>query len=297
MKHLRTIAKRMGKLLLSLLILSFLAWPLVGGAMNIFSVVNSSEPNIEHAELKPLERRPQDQDISSLRPFEEPIITITFDDGWKSIYTDAAPILEEYGIATTQYIITSTFDQPLYMNRAQVIQIHSVGHEIGSHSITHKDLTKLSDAQLVRELSESQSILSQLINQPVRHFATPLSAYDDRVLEKLGQYYDTHRNTWATTDTIDDYDINVERLYNPLEIISYTVRHDTTSEELEELIDYAASRNGWLVLTYHQVEEANPSPYNVTPDQLREQIKLITNKEVRTATIGEVTNAIKLRGQ
>jgi peptidoglycan/xylan/chitin deacetylase (PgdA/CDA1 family) len=300
MKHLRLLAKRMGKLFLALLILGFLAWPLVGAGLNIFSVASSSSngaSGAENVELNPIERRAIDQDISSLKPFEEPIITITFDDGWDSIYSNAGPILEEYGIATTQYIITSVFDQPLYMNRAQVLQLHNVGHEIGSHTITHRDLTKLSDAQLDKELSESQSILSQLIGKPVRHFASPLSAYDARVLAQLEKYYDSHRNTWAATDTITDYDLNTARLYNQMEIISFTVRQDTTTSELEALIDYATKRNGWLVLTYHQIEASNNSPYNVTPKQLREDLDLITIKKIRTATIGEVTDAIKQRGQ
>jgi peptidoglycan/xylan/chitin deacetylase (PgdA/CDA1 family) len=300
MKHLRLLAKRMGKLFLSLLILSFLAWPLVGAGLNIFSVASSntsSELNPQDIVLKPIERRSLDQDISNLKPFEEPIITITFDDGWKSIYSNAAPILEEYGIATTQYIITSVFDQPIYMSRAQVLQLHNVGHEIGSHTITHRDLTKLSDEQLDKELAESQSVLSQLIGQPVRHFASPLSAYDARVLTQLDKYYDSHRNTWASTDNIDDYDINTARHYNQMEIISFTVRNDTTASELEALIDYTIERNGWLVLTYHQIETSNNSPFNVTPKQLREDLDLITSKQIRTATIGEVTSAIKQRGQ
>lgn len=80
--------------------------------------------------------------------FEHPLITVTFDDGWESIYTVAMPKLSKYGIVTTQYIITDTDKQVNYMSDAQIATVEGAGHEIDSHTVSHADVTTLTDASL-----------------------------------------------------------------------------------------------------------------------------------------------------
>src|ERR1041384_2071636 len=41
------------------------------------------------------------------RLYKEPLITVTFDDGWETTYTIAGPILARDGIHSTQYLVTS----------------------------------------------------------------------------------------------------------------------------------------------------------------------------------------------
>src|SRR3954465_6555116 len=48
--------------------------------------------------------------------FSQPIVSVTFDDGWESVYTVAMPLLQKYGIHTTQYILSGTEKYPAYMN-------------------------------------------------------------------------------------------------------------------------------------------------------------------------------------
>jgi peptidoglycan/xylan/chitin deacetylase (PgdA/CDA1 family) len=53
------------------------------------------------------------------KPFERGIITLSFDDGWKSIYKNAVPLLSQNDLLGTFYII-SRRDHPLYVTKDEV---------------------------------------------------------------------------------------------------------------------------------------------------------------------------------
>ncbi len=57
--------------------------------------------------------------------------------------------------------------------------------EIGAHSLTHPDLTRLTDDDLRREIEEGGRILEELTGRPVRSFAYPLGRYDERVVRAV----------------------------------------------------------------------------------------------------------------
>ena len=58
--------------------------------------------------------------------------------------------------------------------------------ELGSHSLSHFDLRKLSDAELAAELSDSKQAVEAITGRPCRLFAYPYGLYDDRVVEAVG---------------------------------------------------------------------------------------------------------------
>ncbi|MGA1531286.1 MAG: polysaccharide deacetylase family protein [Kiritimatiellia bacterium] len=59
------------------------------------------------------------------------------------------------------------------------------GFTIANHTLTHPHLTKLSPAEIKREISEGRDQLQQLFQQPVRGFAYPFGNYDEEVMELL----------------------------------------------------------------------------------------------------------------
>lgn len=74
------------------------------------------------------------------------------------------------------------------LNDAQVKQLADSGLiEIGSHTLTHANLNKLSDADCLRELTDSKQQLEQLICKPVTSFAYPFGIYSDRDVKLVKQ--------------------------------------------------------------------------------------------------------------
>ena len=96
-------------------------------------------------------------------PLAEPIkaAIITFDDGMLSQYTYAKPILDKYNFKATFYIICNKVDKENRMNWNDIHILEEEGHEIGSHSMNHKKLSKLSDEEMIYEIIESKRCLQE----------------------------------------------------------------------------------------------------------------------------------------
>jgi len=119
--------------------------------------------------------------------------SITFDDGYLSVYDKAFPILAAKGITGTVYVVAdqigginqwdhSAGDYLEHMMSAeQIREMHKAGFEIGSHTLSHPHLTQLSDDKLRAEVLDSKKSLEDVIGEEVTSFSYPYGDYDDRV--------------------------------------------------------------------------------------------------------------------
>jgi peptidoglycan/xylan/chitin deacetylase (PgdA/CDA1 family) len=102
-------------------------------------------------------------------------VLITFDDGYRGVYTHAEPVLARLGLHATAYVITSRISgpDPSFLTWRQLEKLEGVGVEIGSHTISHADLTTLSDAQALAELVGARRALEQHLGHPVQWLSYP----------------------------------------------------------------------------------------------------------------------------
>lgn len=117
----------------------------------------------------------------------KPVI-LTFDDGYDEVYWRAFPILKSHGVRATLFVLgdrsirSNTWDEAAgaekarLLESAKILELHKSGFEIGSHSLTHADLTTLSAADAWDEISGSKAALEDLIHAPVLSFAYPYGA-------------------------------------------------------------------------------------------------------------------------
>lgn len=213
--------------------------------------------------------------------FSEPIISLTFDDGWLSIYTNGLQLLQQYNLVSTQYIISGLLNTSQYMTTAMVQAFQSAGSEIASHTVTHPDLTQLNSTQLATELGSSQTTLRQLFGSNVAaDFATPYGTYNGTVLTATKQYYQSHRSTDAGFNSKDNFD--------PYNIRVQNVETDTTPAEVAAWVAKAKADKAWLVLVFHQVSDsANPDDYAVSPANLNTELANIKASGVQVETISQ----------
>jgi peptidoglycan/xylan/chitin deacetylase (PgdA/CDA1 family) len=292
----RTTRSKIAAAMASVFVLAITALPLFAGVVWVKETFSDSDPR-KVGEVASLQVRHAGASAAPL-PFEEPIVTVTFDDGWETIFSQALPLLQQYGIPTTQYILGGTFDNPLYMSVAQIRAMQKAGHEIAAHTMTHRDLTHLNDADLYWELAESKEVLVKEFGT-IKEFASPLGAFDTRTIDQIKHLYRSQRNTAADPAVlVDGNDVNVRDTFDAYNIIAYTVRSTTTAQDIEALLEYTVQHNGWLVLNYHQVDENVASKgevYGVTPAMLRAHLQQIVDRPVRVDTIGNVLDAIERR--
>lgn len=109
---------------------------------------------------------------------KKPII-ITFDDGYKDAYTAAFPVLKKYELIGTFYIIRDYVGRENRLTVEQIDEMKKAGMEIGSHSMSHPDLTKIS-------LDEAQSQIFDSREQATT-FCYPSGKYNQTVVELVKQ--------------------------------------------------------------------------------------------------------------
>jgi peptidoglycan/xylan/chitin deacetylase (PgdA/CDA1 family) len=119
---------------------------------------------------------------------EKPIV-LTFDDGYADFYTNALPILQKHRMVATLFVITDLVGQPNYITWEQAKEIARAGIEIGSHTLTHPDLTTLDAKRLERELTESRKVLEERLGVRVPFFAYPAGRFNEKVLALVRQTY------------------------------------------------------------------------------------------------------------
>jgi hypothetical protein len=117
-------------------------------------------------------------------------LKVTFDDG-TSDHMLAAEILAKLGINGIFFIIAGRLDAPGYLRRSEIRIISDLGHDIGSHTMTHPQLPTLSTEDLRRELICSREELELIAGTRVKWFAPPGGCMDDRTYdEAIGSGYE-----------------------------------------------------------------------------------------------------------
>jgi len=119
----------------------------------------------------------------------DPCVVITCDDGWEGVYTDAYPIFKEYGYPFSIYIYRNYIGgSGRSLSVEEINEMLANGCEIGSHSVSHADLTKNHpdyDKWLQEELVGSLEFLREKFGMekvlPV--FAYPYGKYNAKILE------------------------------------------------------------------------------------------------------------------
>jgi peptidoglycan/xylan/chitin deacetylase (PgdA/CDA1 family) len=115
-------------------------------------------------------------------------ICVTFDDGPLSAY-QATMELADTCAKFTHFVIPGRIERndKNTITWEQMRELDSVGVEIGSHSVTHPYLTRISDEQLRQELTDSKKMLEDKLGKPVTSFAYPYGEYNTRVVEMVKQ--------------------------------------------------------------------------------------------------------------
>lgn len=99
---------------------------------------------------------PEHKAISKIIFDKKKPIALTFDDGYDDAYTAALPILQKYQMTATFYIIRDYVGRSGYMNQTQIDKLTTDKMEIGSHTLSHPDLSKATDANQRTQIFDSK---------------------------------------------------------------------------------------------------------------------------------------------
>ena len=120
------------------------------------------------------------------------VVIINFDDNRKGQFTIAKPTLDKYGFKATFYAVCNYLDNTKqgYMNWTQLETLYKEGHDIGSHTMDHKNLGDSSIKSLDYQIGQSKKCLENH-GIKVTSFAYPFNQGSDNktVVKVVAKYY------------------------------------------------------------------------------------------------------------
>ncbi|TFI51603.1 polysaccharide deacetylase family protein [Mastigocladus laminosus UU774] len=185
--------------------------------------------------------------ISDILKKRKPIM-LSFDDGYKTVYTNLLPILKRLEKKYHKKIKVVLFINPGTLANKNSINSPNLGceelrkglqqgfYDIQSHGLNHKDLTRLNDKRLVKELLQSQNELRKCTHdldpekKVASHFAYPYGAYNPKVKKYVAKYY---LSGYLYNNKI----LNRNILRNQYEIPRLTVNQEESVKNLIEKFD------------------------------------------------------------
>ena len=172
---------------------------------------------------------------------------LSFDDGFTNVFEHGLEPLAQHGFRAMQFLVADLIGrcnewelqegearQPL-MDETQIKEWLTAGHEIGSHTLTHPFLTRLSLQQAKEEISASKKKLEDRFGRPVRHFCYPYGDWNPAVRDVV---VEAGYETACTTE----FGVNT-RATSPFELKRILVRYQSISfKALKERLTRARFR-------------------------------------------------------
>jgi peptidoglycan/xylan/chitin deacetylase (PgdA/CDA1 family) len=116
-------------------------------------------------------------------PFPRHPIVITFDNGYRSQYTNALPVLRRFGWPAVENLQLSGLPPSQGgLNARQVRRLVQAGWELDTQGFSHADLAALSPAQLRHEVWDARMVIRRRYHVPVQWFCYPSGRYDGAVV-------------------------------------------------------------------------------------------------------------------
>ncbi len=118
---------------------------------------------------------------------DKPII-LSFDDGYRTFYDNAFPILRKYQMKAVEFVITQVLNIPAYLTWDEIGEMDKSGLvEFGAHTRHHPNLPELSAAAVTDEVTGSKTDLESHLKKPIYWFAYPYGSYSQSIIKTVQQ--------------------------------------------------------------------------------------------------------------
>lgn len=134
-------------------------------------------------------------------PFPENALVITFDDGYRSVYDVALPVLQCYQMTATVFVTVGEKNATSYDDRLpslhgremlswrEISEMQQAGMNIGAHTLTHPDLIRALPGRSETEILGSKWMIEDRLGVPVEAFAYPFGRYDSRSRAMVNEHF------------------------------------------------------------------------------------------------------------
>ena len=143
-------------------------------------------------------------------PLPENPVVLTFDDGYWDAFAYATPILQQFGMVGTFFIVPGYMEAPGHLTWDQAAAMLGAGMEIENHSMNHQRLSGRTMEFLLEEVGVAADTIEAVLGKRPRFFCYPFGRYDDFAVNAVR---DTgHLMAVTTQDGTLMYSTNMYRL-------------------------------------------------------------------------------------
>ncbi|MFC3960241.1 polysaccharide deacetylase family protein [Halovivax cerinus] len=184
-------------------------------------------------------------------------VTIQFDDGYATDYTEAVPILDRYGYVATSFVNPTTIGGDGRLGLERCSRLADAGWTIGSHRYSHRRLKDLSADEQVTEIADAhQWLVDHGFEDGARYFAYPFGEWTDRTLDIVDEYHDLA--FWSGRGVGGA----------PVEPLLCPRVGEPSAETAVDLLDRAARWGGHVGLFYHELTDQQRTDFERTIEHL-----------------------------
>ncbi len=183
-------------------------------------------------------------------------VALTFDDGPHAEVTPRVlEVLADYDAKATFYMLGSQVEY--YPEIAK--RVEEEGHEIGDHTMSHKDLSRLGSAQVAEEIDRSTAFIEGATATSPKSLRPPYGALNDEV-KRLSGERSLPIIMWSV-DSLDWQSRNATAIYNevmanvtPGGIVLLHDIHSTTADALPQILAQLKEQ-GYEMITVSELLE------------------------------------------
>lgn len=178
-------------------------------------------------------------------------IALTFDDGPNADYTvELLAGLKERGVKATFFLLGKEVEKSPEI----VKQMQEEGHLIGNHSYEHVDLSKLSDAEAIKQVDKTNEAIHKITGEYPEYIRPPFGSwksnldYETTMIEVM---WNIDPLDWQTPDT----KVVVDRVIKDVEENDIILLHDASKSSVEaafEIIDIL-QKEGYEFVTVEEI--------------------------------------------
>lgn len=213
------------------------------------------------------------------------IISITFDDGHVSQFTEAKTVLDKYGYKATNFVIPDYIGLPNYNSQNQIDIESQQGWDISGHHQT--SLSTLTEEEIHNRLISVRQYLDVYGYKGSDLFAYPNGSENPTINKIVDRYFSIGR-------TIVDYPQAINYMDNK-RINSRIVHNYDTVATVKSWVDQALAGNEWLILCFHKIIAPADDDIEYTPSDFTEVIDYIATKNVPVLPMSDALEFIKLK--
>lgn len=210
------------------------------------------------------------------------VIAITFDDGYKSVHSNAIPVLRKHRFPYTIFINTDLIDHSKeFMSWQQLQQLNSEGATIANHTTAHSHLVRQREDEsylqwqqrIEEEITRAETVIRQKLEESPQLLAYPYGEYNStiKLMARTHDLIGFAQHSGAFDENVDwqavprfafnqmyaDLEGFADKVNSlPMPLLSVTAR-DHRGEPLEEPLIPPHSHRPTLRLSLQSAELAN----------------------------------------